>query len=758
MIKKEAIIHAIRSITMRDCDVGGALMKMYASGRIMIPLPSEQSLNPDDFFFYFDWDRITLKKFLYLNEGTATIEQHLLRKYGEEMSRNSRLDHLGGTGSITTEAFARTKEDRDHGLRFMVNHEIDRALAERPDLQLLRSIRNEERCPGQRNEGSRSPLSFTGKLRGGEPAVFIPFPWSVNALMQVAEMNMEFFDVRFFLNCLCRGKKDRLFACLLQDTIAGLVYLDLKENLFYQGLEIKYLATSGRSKGVGAFLVAAVWMLWNTRHLKVREIFLDSEIGAVEFYKRLGFHPRGLYEYTMRTPSARLLRELVQMLRHIEPSRDGIVQKIKKLVIKQIKSLRKKAGEPRAAEEITDLLNACLQKNVHPEIRDTVVKTLLRYRDRIKKSDEFIRRAEGNGLVLVNRIHGENTRHIQVVSSKKFTEHLENIFHLENARRIDAIHSALDHASLDGRWSGIVPRPATLEELAWVHTPEHIRLVASTAGKPLFSFDPDTQTTEKSFEVAQLAAGAVFNLLDSVWDGESSRGFAAIRPPGHHAEPGRAMGFCLFNNAALGAMYLKKKYGARKVMIIDIDAHHGNGTQAAFYDTDEVLYLSMHQFPGYPGTGALGEVGRDRGEGYTVNIPMRRGFDDRHFARAIHFIARPIATAYRPEFVLVSLGFDLYRNDRLGVMSCTPKGYALFTSLLQEIADEVSQGRIAFIMEGGYSVKGIRECGLRVFQEMCGINTLNRNAIDKIKRCSVSQRHFLRKVVDVQKKYWDIRP
>ena len=343
-----------------------------------------------------------------------------------------------------------------------------------------------------------------------------------------------------------------------------------------------------------------------------------------------------------------------------------------------------------------------------------------------------------------------------IVKDERFVQHLEHVPHLENAKRFEAIRSILQDPSLSGKWSEVESRLASEEELALVHKPEYIECVAQTAGKPLASFDLDTQTTAKSFEVARLAVGGIFNLLDEIWIGKASRGFACIRPPGHHAEPAKAMGFCLFNNIALGARYLNKQYSIKKVMIVDIDVHHGNGTQAAFYDTDEVLYVSMHQFPAYPGTGNLGEVGQGKGEGYTINIPMAKGHGDRDFACIIHTLLEPLALSYQPAMILVSCGFDLYMYDRLGGMTVTPDGYALMTFLLLEIAERVCNGRIAFIMEGGYSLKGIRECGLRVMQELCGVLTVTRHRADKIVGKPPKKISAVKKVIEIQKKYWKI--
>ncbi len=345
---------------------------------------------------------------------------------------------------------------------------------------------------------------------------------------------------------------------------------------------------------------------------------------------------------------------------------------------------------------------------------------------------------------------------ISVIRDEKFVLHLDRMPHLESFRRITAINETLGHTSLDGRWQVVSPRLASRDELALVHTRSHIERIARSAGHPMTSFDPDTQATGLSYEVACLGVGGVFSLLDTLWQNGSPRGFALVRPPGHHAEPDKPMGFCLFNNAALGAAYLQTHYGVKKIMIVDIDAHHGNGTQSTFYGTDQVLYVSMHQFPGFPGTGNFNEVGAGRGEGYTVNVPLGKGCGDRDFARIIHFLLNPLAKAYEPEIILVSCGFDLYLHDRLGGMRATPEGYALMTFFLLDIAAKFCNGRIAFIMEGGYSLRGIRECGLRVFQELCEVPTLTRKKIDRITQTRHENLSTLKKVIGVQKKYWKI--
>ena len=348
------------------------------------------------------------------------------------------------------------------------------------------------------------------------------------------------------------------------------------------------------------------------------------------------------------------------------------------------------------------------------------------------------------------------TSSVIVVKDRRFAHHLEGMFHLENPKRLSAFESILQNPSLEARWRQVCPRMATTQELAWIHTPEYIGKVAQTSGKPFSSFDFDTQATAGSYDTAKLAVGAVFSLIDELQSGRAKRGFAFVRPPGHHAEPDQAMGFCLFNNVALGAAYLKNRYAVSRVMIVDIDAHHGNGIQNAFYHTDDVLYLSMHLFPGFPGTGNVGDVGRAKGIGHTVNVPLAKGHGDKAFAQILNYLALPIARQYQPEIILVPCGFDLYLHDRMGGMRVTPEGYAILTHLLIEMAETACNGRIVFIAEGGYSMKGIRECGLRVMQEICGVETLGQNKIDKVKNNRPSWFPSLKKALEVQREYWPV--
>ena len=221
--------------------------------------------------------------------------------------------------------------------------------------------------------------------------------------------------------------------------------------------------------------------------------------------------------------------------------------------------------------------------------------------------------------------------------------------------------------------------------------------------------DPDTFVSAASYDVALLAAGGCVDLALRVARGAARAGFAAVRPPGHHAEGDRAMGFCLFNNAAIAARAVQREAGVERVLVLDWDVHHGNGTQHTFETDPSVLYVSTHQYPFYPGTGAAGEIGIGRGEGATLNVPMPAGCGDAEYIGVFQRVIAPAARAFRPDYWIVSCGFDAHEDDPLAAMRVTQSGYAALTAIVRALADELSGGRMLFVLEGGYSLRGLRE-------------------------------------------------
>ena len=274
--------------------------------------------------------------------------------------------------------------------------------------------------------------------------------------------------------------------------------------------------------------------------------------------------------------------------------------------------------------------------------------------------------------------------------------------------RPDRLGVLLDHL---GDAPGLVHLGARLaeeDEIALVHAAAHVEHAASTAGRPRVQLDPDTATSPGSYEAARLAAGSLLNVCEAVLAGEVTNGFALVRPPGHHAERDRAMGFCLFDNVAIAAAWLRAR-GVGRIAIIDWDLHHGNGTQHLFERDPDVLYVSTHQYPYYPGTGAATEVGLGPGAGRTVNLPFPAGFGDAEYAHAFREMVMPVVRQFAPDFVLLSAGFDCDARDPLGGMSVTPAGFAILAQAVRSVADEAAGGRLVAVLEGGYDLAAIVE-------------------------------------------------
>jgi acetoin utilization deacetylase AcuC-like enzyme len=344
-----------------------------------------------------------------------------------------------------------------------------------------------------------------------------------------------------------------------------------------------------------------------------------------------------------------------------------------------------------------------------------------------------------------------------IVRDERYIEHITDDYHPENPNRLRSIYGMLQQRDMEGFFTEIPPRFATMEELEMVHLPSYINLIASTADQPARRLDPDTVTSPKSYEAACLAVGGVLEAIEAVLQGGLDNAFALVRPPGHHAERNRAMGFCIFNNIAVGAKYTIKAHGIERILIIDWDVHHGNGTQNTFYEDPKVLYFSTHRYGFfYPGTGAPTEVGTGKGEGFTVNIPMSPGCGDAEYGNIFLHILRPIALSYKPQLILVSAGFDTYSRDPLGGMMMTERGYARLTNIIMDIAQTTCGGKIIFALEGGYDLDGLATSVKGVLRE------LRRDSIIDIEECRrIEENGYgkiegeLEKLKDYHKRYWE---
>jgi len=304
-----------------------------------------------------------------------------------------------------------------------------------------------------------------------------------------------------------------------------------------------------------------------------------------------------------------------------------------------------------------------------------------------------------------------------VVIDQEYLKHFAGEFHPERPERIKVL---LDLAtSLDrSAFQLLPPRPATRAEIEACHSVDHVALVESTSRSNRFALDGDTITCRDSFGVGLLAAGGFLGLLEAIAAGEFYNGFALVRPPGHHARPEQAMGFCLFNTVAIGARYLGRAHQARRVLVMDWDVHHGNGTQEIFYADPSVLYISTHQYPYYPGTGAAREVGAGGGEGYTINVPLPAGCADGEYLGVFRDVIVPAVKKFQPDWILVSAGFDPHQRDPLGGMGVTEAGFAAMAREMLRLAAEFTENKIAFLLEGGYDLAALRDSVASVLNEM----------------------------------------
>ena len=342
-----------------------------------------------------------------------------------------------------------------------------------------------------------------------------------------------------------------------------------------------------------------------------------------------------------------------------------------------------------------------------------------------------------------------------IVKDNRYLRHETGHYHPESPKRLEAVYKMLESPEMAGKFVEVKPRVALDEEIETIHKHSYVKMIAQSAGKDHTYLDPDTEASAESYEVAKLAVGGFLNCIDGIVKGDLRNAFACVRPPGHHAEENRAAGFCIFNNVAIGAMHAIKVHGMKRVLIVDWDLHHGNGTQKSFYEDPRVVYFSTHQYPYYPGTGGLQEIGRGDGQGFTVNVPLKSGPGNAEYLRIFRRVLQPVAFEYMPEIVLLSAGFDIYFRDPLGGMKVTPAGFGMLARVLMDIADACCGGRFAAVLEGGYHLGGLTEGIKSVLDEMCGATRVTEADLQRVEsEADASVNRTIESVIGQIKPYW----
>jgi acetoin utilization deacetylase AcuC-like enzyme/nucleotide-binding universal stress UspA family protein len=305
-----------------------------------------------------------------------------------------------------------------------------------------------------------------------------------------------------------------------------------------------------------------------------------------------------------------------------------------------------------------------------------------------------------------------------IVRDNAFLAHRCAGHHPENHKRLESIYAMLDETAESLPLTFIASEAASLENLTLVHDLAYVLRIAATAKQDYTQLTPDTYACSRSYEAASRAAGAVMAAIDAVVDGDLRNAFVPIRPPGHHAEVSRALGFCLFNNVALGAEYARAVKGLQRVLVVDWDLHHGNGIQHFFEEDPSVLYISTHQYPCFPGTGHYLEMGRGRGEGYTINLPLGKGWGDGDYVALYRQLVAPVALGFDPDLILVAAGFDIHKQDPVGRMRVTENGFAALTRILMDVAQACCQDRLVLVLEGGYHATALSASVRAVLTEL----------------------------------------
>ena len=306
-----------------------------------------------------------------------------------------------------------------------------------------------------------------------------------------------------------------------------------------------------------------------------------------------------------------------------------------------------------------------------------------------------------------------------ILLDRRYHNHQISSQSLENADRIRSLYLTLEEERYAGKLRFVKPREANHGDITAVHSELYLDQIRQHAasGDP-YSYDKDTYLMEETFYTAQLAAGGCLETADLIMSGEADYGFALVRPPGHHAEAGRGMGFCVMNNIAVTAEYLRKVYGLQRILILDFDVHHCNGTQSIFYESGQVMVLSIHEERIFPFTGSRDEIGKEGGRGYTVNLPVYAQFADQEYTYLASKVLAGVVEQYLPQIILVSAGYDAHREETISKTLLSTSWFASITSLLKVLAKEACDNRLLFILEGGYNPSSLQEAVLATIDEL----------------------------------------
>ena len=329
-----------------------------------------------------------------------------------------------------------------------------------------------------------------------------------------------------------------------------------------------------------------------------------------------------------------------------------------------------------------------------------------------------------------SNISSANDKKVGIFYDERFLLHDTGPNHPENPERLIPVIRDLknnDQITSNTVWPNF--EVATAEELSLAHSKEYIELVdrqvSQLKNNRAYLSTGDTPISKDSNLVAKLAVGAGLEAVDQIMTGDLSSAFALVRPPGHHASTSMGMGFCVYNSVAVVARYLQKKYGLERILIVDFDVHHGNGTQDIFYEDNSVFYFSVHQHPLFPGTGRPNEIGQGEGEGYTLNVELPKGSGNNEVIEAFNLQLRPVMDQFRPEFVLVSAGFDAHQGDPLGQLNYTDEGYGVVAEILQDISQKYADGRTLYMLEGGYNADNVSQSVQKILNVLISTNIDN---------------------------------